>query len=122
MEKALEETKKVLQNNCIPNCGHNANESCICKIAICFKEIENAEKEIAEYKALLEEYEHYKIFTELFFDVFKAEYDGNKYTLTLTPYEQYDIENIDFKICLIKEDADKILKAIEVLASEETDE
>lgn len=44
--KAFEETKAFLQRRCIANCGHNANESCICKIAQCFKEIENAEKEL----------------------------------------------------------------------------
>ena len=40
----LEETKAYLKRRCIANCGHNANESCICKINQCFKEIEKAQE------------------------------------------------------------------------------
>ena len=53
---SLEETKKFLEKHCLQRCNHNANESCICKVAICFKEIEKAqeqEKENAELKKVL---------------------------------------------------------------------
>lgn len=36
----LEETKEFLKKHCLQKCNHNSNESCICKVAICFKEIE----------------------------------------------------------------------------------
>ncbi len=42
--EALEETKEFFKRRCVANCGHNANESCICKIAQCFKELENVEQ------------------------------------------------------------------------------
>lgn len=41
----LEETKKFLEKHCLQRCNHNANESCICKVAICFKEIEKAQEQ-----------------------------------------------------------------------------
>jgi hypothetical protein len=44
MEKEFEETKAFLKYHCLIYCRHNANESCICKVAICFKEIEKAEQ------------------------------------------------------------------------------
>ena len=41
----LEETKDFFKNYCLQRCNHNSNESCICKVAICFKEIEKAEEQ-----------------------------------------------------------------------------
>jgi hypothetical protein len=52
MIKEFEETKEFLQRRCIETCGHNANENCICKIALCLNEIEKAEEELAKYKKL----------------------------------------------------------------------
>ena len=54
MSKEFEETKAFLQRRCIENCGHNANENCICKIAMCFNEIEKAEQALTELQAIKE--------------------------------------------------------------------
>ena len=43
IDMKLKETKEFLEKECISICGHNANENCICKIALCFKEIEKAQ-------------------------------------------------------------------------------
>lgn len=56
MSKNLEETKKFLNKHCLQRCNHNSNESCICKVAICLKEIEKAQKQekiIDELKTLV---------------------------------------------------------------------
>lgn len=56
MNKILEETEKFLNKHCLQRCNHSSNESCICKVAICLKEIEKAqqqEKVIEELKTLI---------------------------------------------------------------------
>lgn len=45
MNKVLEETEKFLNKHCLQKCNHNSNESCICKVAICLKEIERAQEQ-----------------------------------------------------------------------------
>lgn len=45
MSKNLEETEKFLNKHCLQRCNHNSNESCICKVAICLKEIEKAQEQ-----------------------------------------------------------------------------
>ena len=53
MDKVFEETKAFLERKCIANCGHNVTKSCIfCKIALCFKEIKNAEKSLQRLDAI----------------------------------------------------------------------
>lgn len=42
----FEEIKKALDTKCYTNCGHGANESCICKVAIYFAELRKAEEKI----------------------------------------------------------------------------
>lgn len=54
MSTEFEELKAFLKHHCLTNCGHNANESCICKAALCFKEIEKAERALAELKLIKE--------------------------------------------------------------------
>lgn len=61
----LEETKEFLNKYCLQKCNHNSNESCICKIAICFKEIEKVQELESENSALLEE--NNDLYTELLF-------------------------------------------------------
>lgn len=41
----LEETKEFLKKFCLKKCNHNSNESCICKVALCFKEIEKSQEQ-----------------------------------------------------------------------------
>ena len=67
---------------------------------------------------ILKELTLYKDFAKLFFDVFELKYENDKFTLTLKPYEQYNIENINLKVCITKKDADKILKVAELLEQE----
>ena len=82
-------------------------------------------EENAKYKVLEKELKSeinvlfsYMEFTKLFFEIFNLDYSNETFTLSLKPNEQYDIENVDLKICLIKEDADKILKVAELLEKE----
>lgn len=63
----------------------------------------------------------YKDFADLFFDIFDLEYSKEKCTLNLKVKEPYDLENIDLNICLINEDADKILEVAKLLESEVND-
>lgn len=48
----LEETKDFLKNYCLQKCNHNSNENCICKVAICFKEIEKLQEQEKEIDRL----------------------------------------------------------------------
>ena len=48
----LEETKAFLSNHCLQKCNHNSNESCICKVAICFKEIEKTLIELEQLREI----------------------------------------------------------------------
>ena len=70
---------------------------------------------------ILKELLFYKDFADLFFDIFDLEYSKENYTLNLKVKEPYDLENIDLNICLINEDANKILKVAELLEQENND-
>lgn len=50
----LEETKEFLKRQCLQRCNHNSNESCICKVAICFKEIEKSQEQEKALKIIFE--------------------------------------------------------------------
>lgn len=83
------------------------------------------EKELERYKVLEKELKSeinvlfsYMEFTKLFFEIFNLNYSNETFTLSLIPNEQYNIENVDLKICLIKEDADKIIKVAKLLEKE----
>ena len=66
IDMQLNETIKFLEKECISICGHGANENCICKIALCFKELEKSKKIIETLK------KHFIIkFSE------ELDYDGN---------------------------------------------
>ena len=68
-----------------------------------------------EYELLLP----FKELVELLTDIFDLEYDAQTCTMTFTARELYSIEQNDFiNICLIKEDADKFLRALEILEAE----
>lgn len=77
-----------------------------------------AQEQEKELKSEINVLFSYMEFTKLFFEIFNLNYSNETFTLSLIPTEQYNIENVDLKICLIKEDADKILKVAELLEKE----
>lgn len=117
------EEKKILnQASAIYNTYNNLTDELGCPLEVVFKALK---EENARYKVLEKELKSeinvlfsYMEFTKLFFEIFNLNYSNETFTLSLIPNEQYNIENVDLKICLIKEDADKILKVAELLEKE----
>ncbi len=87
----LEETKEFLKKHCLKRCNHNSNESCICKVAICFKEIEKAQEQEKVFgrtsgKSIISLEHHLKTHIDKpFLFICREEY-GNKYVV---PEKQY---------------------------------
>lgn len=81
-----------------------------------------AQEQEKELKSEINTLFSYMEFAKLFFEIFNLNYSNETFTLSLMPNEQYNIEDVDLKICLIKEDADKILKVAELLEKEDKSE
>lgn len=105
----LEETKAFLQRRCIANCGHNANESCICKIAQCFKEIEKAEQALIKTQNL-ERFTKLVIEKNVEIQLLKENETAEDYNLhfIIDDYQELTQEEFDF----IKEIIKKYEKSI----------
>lgn len=122
--EAIKELRYIVLKFCEDN--NKQDDYCIELCDIIEKELQRLEaiyttKPSEALEETLKELTLYKDFAKLFFDVFELKYENDKFTLTLKPYEQYNIENIDLKVCIIKKDADKILKVAELLESEVND-
>lgn len=60
----------------------------------------------------------YKEFAKLFFNIFELEYLQKYFTLIMQPQEPYKIEEYELRICLIEEDANKVLEIAKLLEIE----
>lgn len=75
-----------------------------------------------ELQKEFDELNKYKEFAKLFLDIFDIEYSLKNYTLSLIPQYPYCIGSDLFNICLIEEDANKILEVAKLLEQDEVEE
>ena len=75
-----------------------------------------------ELQKEFDELNKYKEFAKLFFNIFELDYLKKYYTLFLQPQEPYKIGENELRICLIEEDANKILEVAKLLEEEADDE
>ncbi len=76
----------------------------------------------SELQKELDELYKYKEFTKLFFSIFELDYLKKFNTLIMQPQEPYKIEENELRICLIEEDANKVLEVAKSLEEEADDE